>query len=180
MTFLTLTEIPAIGSPFQGGILAYVFKEGDPGYDANAPHGIIVGPSDLNPGTSSVSWTPGYGFPDYNPTLIGVSATAIGSGKTNTDQIVAVQGPSGQGAHAYAAAMCNDLVVNGYDDWFLPSLSELEKMNPNHAAIGLTGIGYWSSSEYDATSAWGYRFDTGESKYDLKWVGWWVRPVRYF
>jgi hypothetical protein len=45
--------------------------------------------------------------------------TVIGTGNTNTNLIVAVQGNGN-----YAAKICYDLVLNGYSDWFLPSRDE--------------------------------------------------------
>jgi hypothetical protein len=76
--------------------------------------------------------------------LTGATATGIGSGFTNTNTIVASLG-SGE----YAAKICSDLVLNGYDDWFLPSQEELTMMRPY-----LDGAYNWSSSEIDDEHAW--------------------------
>ena len=59
-----------------------------------------------------------------------------------------------------AARLCNDLVLNGYDDWYLPSKDELSRLIANlysHYA----GVDLWSSSEYNATEVWGYYFSGG-------------------
>jgi hypothetical protein len=89
---------------------------------------------------------------------------AIGEGKRNTDRLVTVMGESAhaadQGAQQtqfYAAKLCDDLVYNSYDDWFLPSRDELIAMDEQKAFIpnisdSVNLIYYWSSSE-GATSA---------------------------
>jgi hypothetical protein len=56
-----------------------------------------------------------------------------------------------------AARICNDLELNGYRDWYLPSIFELQMLYKNREAIGgFTDDYYWSSSEYsaDASLAW--------------------------
>jgi hypothetical protein len=55
-----------------------------------------------------------------------------------------------------AIQVCDELVVNGFDDWFLPSLNELSQMYGNLARKGLGGFArepYWSSTAYMDTWA---------------------------
>ena len=92
----------------------------------------------------------------------GCHGTAIGTGQANTTAIV-----NGCSDAGIAAKLCNDLVRNYYDDWFLPSLYELNQMYLNLKVNNLGGFAngyYWSSSEGDALDAWikdfthGYQF----------------------
>jgi hypothetical protein len=92
-------------------------------------------------------------------TSIGGTGLGIGTGAANTTAIIAGCGESG-----IAARICNDLVLNGYSDWFLPSKDELNLMYQNLKLAGIGGFadyGYWSSSEYWSTTAWLQDFGDG-------------------
>ncbi|TVQ41632.1 MAG: hypothetical protein EA384_00035, partial [Spirochaetaceae bacterium] len=111
-------------------------------------------------------------------TLVGGTATAIGTGAANTQAIV---GKLGEGD--YAAKLCADLSYGGYSDWFLPSLYELDLMYQN---LHLQGIGgfmsahYWSSSESTAHYALNQHFFFALPSDDLKDNGHRVRAARAF
>jgi hypothetical protein len=83
----------------------------------------------------------------------------VGFGESNTISIVAASGLGN-----YAASICKDLVINGYDDWFLPSKMELYYLYKNLVDSGSTVFGanwYWSSTEDDHYStAWAKNFTT--------------------
>jgi hypothetical protein len=83
----------------------------------------------------------------------------VGTGATNTAYIMA-----GCAQRPIAASVCADLVLNGYPDWYLPSLGELQLMYSRLHLQGLGGFGgglYWSSSQVDLNEAWQMNFTGG-------------------
>lgn len=126
---------------YQGGIKFYV--------DNTGQHGLIAAPNDQSIG---VEWSSGSSI------LTNAIGTAIGTGKANTSTIVTTIG-----AGSYAAKLCDDLVLNGYDDWFLPSKDELDLLYKKRFEIGgFSPTYYWSSSESSASSVWVQSFLGGE------------------
>jgi len=163
----TTPAVPTIGQNYLGGKVAYILQVGDPGYNANVIHGLIAASSDLSLG---IQW--------YNGSYIisGTTGTSIGFGYANTNTIVAVQGGGN-----YAAKICYDLVENGYSDWHLPSLDELNKLYINRASIGgFANDYYWSSTEFDYNDAWIQGFSNGIQINDGKYNEQYVRAVRAF
>ncbi len=96
----------------------------------------------------------------YNGNYISIkTGTEVGAGRANTVAIVATQGKG-----SYAAQLCSDLVLGGYDDWFLPSMDELDLMYQNLKKVGLggfIGVWFWSSSQNNRL-AWIQKFSDGE------------------
>jgi len=114
-------------------------------------------------------------------TFVGGTDIGVGSGKRNTELIVEVLGENG-----HAALLCVNLNINGYNDWFLPSMSELDLMYKNLKSKELGGFQddwYWSSSasEYGGVAAWAQRFNDGSrNDYNHKGNAYFVRAVRAF
>jgi|GEM_PF-1921104 len=84
-----------------------------------------------------------------------------------------------------AAKLCADyeVTVSGvtYDDWYLPSKDELNKLYGNKAAIGgFANDFYWSSSGGLANGAWGQNFLSGGQGNYVKGNTSRVRAVRAF
>lgn len=120
---------------------------------------------------------------------VGGTGIAIGTGKSNTERIVAKFGdvePYEKRAD-YAAKLCADLVVTKdgvtYDDWFLPSKDELDLMYENLWRKGSFADShrYWSSSELNDSTAYQRTFIRGESMpFEIRYTECNVRPVRAF
>jgi len=84
-----------------------------------------------NRDTSGIAWR--YYASDWASYPTGATGTAIGTGKDNTEKIIAAINLSNKTfVVPYAANFCNDLEVvnNGvtYNDWFLPSKDEFKQM----------------------------------------------------
>jgi hypothetical protein len=145
-----------------GGIIFY-----DKGSYSNGWRYLEAAPSDQS---SGIQWG-GYG------TSVGGTSTGIGSGAANTAAIVARLGTGS----SYAARLCADLELGGYDDWFLPSKDELNQMYQQRGVIGgFASDKYWSSSEGSSSYAWGQDFGNGSQGYVYKYVNLRVRACRAF
>jgi len=136
-----------IGKHHAGGIIFYI--------DASGNHGMVCTETDLGNAPWGCQDTQMY------------TSTAFGSGMQNTANIVA-----GCSDANIAAKICNDLVLNSYTDWYLPSLEELITLRSNLWENGLGGpIGspYLSSSEssgHDAFLIWSHvRYTWEHPKY---------------
>ena len=159
VTFTTLTWTFTIGQNYGGGIIFYI--------DGTTQHGLIAA-------TSDQSTSAGWGC--FN-TLIGGTSTSIGAGQSNTTVIV-----NGCTTAGIAARICYDLILNGYNDWFLPSKDEMNQMYLQKNIIGgFVNNDYWSSSEVSAWAAWCQNFGTGVQTNNLgKANTRWVRAIRSF
>jgi hypothetical protein len=83
-----------------------------------------------------------------------------------------------------AKTACDELILNGYSDWHLPSKEELNSVYVNLKQVGVGGFvgrNYWSSSEYiDNYEAWNHLFDFGGEYHGSKKFSKSVRAVRAF
>ena len=116
----------------------------------------------------------------YGTPITGADGLVIGTGEQNTTAIV-----NGCTDAGIAADLADDYSHNTLDDWFLPSLDELNQMYTNlHSAStplgGFSSDGYWSSSDYVGYDAWAQGFNYGSQGNVTKYYPGNVRPVRAF
>jgi hypothetical protein len=150
-----------IGKPYAGGIIFDL--------DSSGQHGMVCAPSNQG----NFQW-------GCFGTDIPNTSTAVGTGATNTAYIMA-----GCTQRPIAASVCADLVLNGYSDWYLPSIGEVQMMYSRLHLQGLGGFGgdwYWSSSQHGPNIAWFMDFNNGNvgSYGYVKSNGYQVRAVRAF
>lgn len=148
-----------VGESYGGGIVFYI--------DATGVHGLIAAGSDQS---ISAKW----GIGAYIKT--NADAISVGSGQQNTSSIVNMLG-----AGEYAASICDNLELNGYSDWFLPSKSELNLLYQQRNLVGGFSEGYyWCSTEYSVSKAWYIYFPYGPQFYENKDSVAFVRAIRAF
>lgn len=131
-----------IGDFYEGGVVFYL--------DETGRHGFVCPIFDTSPVLPALHSGWGCSHIDLN----GAAGTAIGTGAQNTLDILA-----GCATEGTAADMCAKLNLNGYSDWFLPSLDELGEMRKNRDIINTYALAnggtaftqayYYSSSEID-------------------------------
>jgi hypothetical protein len=173
-----------IGSAYGGGFFA-----GQIGVNGVATHNLVIGPVASAQNTSK-QWK--------NATTTTAGADSVIDGPQNTADMVA----DGNSTVYPAAHFCNDLVIGGFSDWYMPAKNELEvcyfNLKPttdsNNTSSGInanavparasnytagtpaqtsaaafkdTGaedfaaVGYWASTETNATNAWPLFFNNG-------------------
>jgi len=166
IVFTTLSY--QIGDNYEGGIIAYIFKPGEPGFLPGETHGIVIIPYDL----PLSKWN---ALPNM---ATGANKVELKTGTYNTEKIIAAHGYTQQ----YAASHCYNLIVGIYNDWVLPSKDDLLKIYEYRYSI--PGINYtasyWSSSEVDLNHAYSVNFNTGDYETKSKQTEFSVRAVRYF
>jgi hypothetical protein len=122
----------------------------------------------------------------FRTMISGARATAVGSGRQNTADIMAACTERGS-----AADLCANYVLNGVAGWFLPSRDELVLMYRNLTAKGLADFRdaagmidnceYWTSTQQTADMADHIDFaDRGRLHYDDKDYPRRVRAIRAF
>jgi hypothetical protein len=129
-----------IGKPFRGGIIFYI--------DPTGESGLIAATEDES---TSVKWGDGR-------INTGASGTDMGTGKSNTEKILSWEGGEN------AAQICSSRNKDGYNDWFLPSREELNKLFSSSTLPLLRGFSnsdYWSSTEFSTGNATVQNFGNG-------------------
>jgi len=126
VSFTTKSAGYTIGQAFGGGMIFYIDSTGQHGLIADTTHPIPY-----------VEWGCDSIFID--------TRQEIGTGQANTLAIV-----NGCSQPGIAARLCYDLVLNGFDDWFLPSLDEFTEYCKATTVInGYGGSSHWTSTADD-------------------------------
>ncbi len=112
-----------IGESYGGGIIFHLWKDA-----FGVEHGLIVDKIDLS---LSHSWS------NVEDTIVGIEAQSYWNGKGNSQAIVAQTGHT-----TSAASLCLNSTNGGFNDWYLPSLDELELISKKifDVNIGLRSI----------------------------------------
>jgi hypothetical protein len=155
-----------MGDSYGGGLVAYL--------DSTGQHGLIVAEEDQTPPDNAeltqIIW---HVTRDKNIVAKGIK---IGTGQANTTAIV-----TAYAGEINAAELCDDLVEQGHNDWYLPSKDELNELYLNKAILGgFEAAFYWSSSDDKLGSVWSQDFIDGFQTAAPKNYMLHVRAVRAF
>ncbi|KAF1021863.1 MAG: hypothetical protein GAK30_01552 [Paracidovorax wautersii] len=155
-------SIPLIGQPWtaQGGILGAIVQG-----DGESNAAIIVP-------TAAEAFAKALTFGAYGKYVDG--ADSYTDGKANTAALIA------SGLDFPAAQHCANLVIDGLNDWYLPSIDQLRALRINVPDLFKVTDWYWSSTQSSPLTAWAQDFKGGYSGRITKDTTCHVRPVRSF
>lgn len=171
-----------IGEPFEGGVVGHVFQPGEEGFVSGQTHGIIIAPIEQ---VFEAQW-------GCQGTAVTGTSVEVGFGRSNTEKVLAFHDaltnfytdptqchPDNDGT--VAARLTIDFGHGGFNNWFMPSLKEMDYLYQNRDKIGgFSNVEYWSSCESNAVNACVMSFITGEQlsmpKSEVKRV----RVIRFF
>ena len=176
----TITQDKYLGNPV-GGKIYYIDDTADGTYsfydaEGNVIPSVAVGDAPamykvLTPGTKdkyyvcnttlypNSIWTY-YKNGDYVYNSLGATGTAIGTGKTNTDTVMAADNGAyitsdskGYSTIWYQLSQARSLSLEGNTDWFIPSKDEMDAVK-TAGIISFNNKYIWSSSENSFNTAW--------------------------
>lgn len=165
----TITINLRLGDEYQGGKIFYL--------DSSTKHGLIASKSDMvysgnNGDVVRFAWG--------SETILG---TSNDNGKLNTQLMASnATSPSSAGYHFKNGGYSH----NGYVDWYIPSINELELLKENKSYVGGFSTAsdwqamYWSSSESNQTMAFILNFNVLMGNTNDKIKVYKIRPIRSF
>jgi hypothetical protein len=160
-----------IGEHAEGGIIYYLYQD-----SSGKEHGLVVSLKNLG---REVEWGP----KDKDVE----NCASTWDGQSNTQAILMATRDTSK-----AAGICDSYSGEGYDDWYLPAIYELQTINMNLFSVekaldAIEGADeiemnlYWSSTQSNAASAWFFSFyDSKPTNYYDKTSKTLVRAVRSF
>jgi len=111
-------------------------------------------------------------------------ASLIGNGRKDTQIILNHLSTTEETGRAAQVCASKTVKVVGtiFNDWFLPSLGELNAMYKAKTHFGISSGYFWSSSQYKDSSAWvqGFDYDYGLQGSSGKYGCFYVRAIRAF
>ncbi len=155
-----------IGERYKGGRIFWM--------DATGKKGLIAAENDT---AQNVWWSTLAGHSVYTT---GASGKEIGTGAANSALMI-----GNDASVNYAVRYCDELVIDGFSDWFMPSELELAEMYFRRYAIGnFANKTYWSSTEVTGSDSWKkarcISFDNGTPYTRDKNNSYCVRAIRAF
>ena len=163
-----------IGELYGGGIVVAVWKE------SGVEKGLIASLTNMKTSSNNelIGWSG-----TVNTVVPLPGATSLVDGMSNTNAIVAQNATANM-----AATICKSFNGGGFNDWYLPSIWELDECYKvafvvNSILGPLNGFKYntyWSSTERDANYAYYKYFDAGYNYFSTKGNPYFVRAVRRF
>lgn len=173
----------AVGEVYEGGIVAHIFQPGEPFFVPGETHGIVVAPTDQ---VFEAQW-------GCQGQRVTGTSSELGRGRENTKKVVEWHDalpnyyanptqchPENDGSVAAKLAI-EFRAATGQQDWFMPSLEEMNYLYDNRDKIGGFSVEeYWSSCETNANAACVMSFITGEQTSRNKSEYHRVRLIRFF
>lgn len=160
-----------IGEHAEGGIIYYLYQD-----STGKEHGLVVSLKNLS---REVEWGP----KDKDVE----NCASTWDGQSNTQAILMATRDTTK-----AAGLCDKYSSEGFDDWYLPAIYELQTINSNLFAVekALDAVAgsdeiemnlYWSSTQSNEASAWFFSFyDSKPTNYYDKTSKTLVRAIRLF
>lgn len=157
-------EIGDIG-PSGVGIVFYTKDNGE--------HGLEVAPNNWSGsiGDPSVSWA----SDTLESTLCGDTYRWLGTGLTNSNTII-----SHPDHTTSAASICREYNGGTLNDWYLPSIDELHRLEKHKHLTDIAYDRYWTSTEYSSANAYCVQLIDGSYLTVDKGYSYYVRPIRSF
>ncbi len=166
-----------IGEKWGGGVIFHLYRD-----SLGQERGLIVSIVDQG---ALVSW-------DSDSACINTNCFNVPNcennwnGRINTQSQIAFRG-----SYASAAQLCVSYSYDGFQDWYLPAIQELNMLwknlyDVNRVLSSIPGAQilsyevYWSSTETDSYAAWLYGFLSANVGYYYKYMQHRVRAIRSF